>query len=43
MPNISVNGERWDFGGDPNMPLLWYLRDELDASESVPGASREPS
>ncbi len=29
MPTIIVNGEDRDFGGDPNTPLLWYLRDEL--------------
>lgn len=27
--DLSVNGEARDFGGDPDMPLLWYLRDEL--------------
>lgn len=26
---IKVNGETYEFEGDPNMPLLWYLRDEL--------------
>ena len=30
MPNISVNGETREFGGDPNMPLLWFIRDELN-------------
>jgi isoquinoline 1-oxidoreductase alpha subunit len=29
MSTINVNGENRDFGGDPNTPLLWYLRDEL--------------
>ena len=29
MANITVNGEQRKFNGDPNMPLLWYLRDEL--------------
>ena len=28
MPTITVNGEKRTFDGDPNMPLLWYLRDE---------------
>lgn len=28
--SLSVNGERQSFAGDPEMPLLWYLRDELD-------------
>lgn len=27
--DFSVNGEARNFGGDPDMPLLWYLRDEL--------------
>jgi isoquinoline 1-oxidoreductase subunit alpha len=26
---LSINGEQHDFDGDPSMPLLWYLRDEL--------------
>lgn len=26
---ITVNGTRRAFDGDPTMPLLWYLRDEL--------------
>jgi isoquinoline 1-oxidoreductase alpha subunit len=29
MPTINVNGENREFGGDPDTPLLWYLRDEL--------------
>ena len=24
-----MNGEKRTFSGDPNMPLLWYLRDEV--------------
>lgn len=27
---LTVNGTRQSYGGDPDMPLLWYLRDELD-------------
>lgn len=27
---LSVNGVARTFDGDPEMPLLWYLRDELD-------------
>jgi isoquinoline 1-oxidoreductase subunit alpha len=30
MPNIVVNGLNHSFDGDPEMPLLWYLRDELN-------------
>ncbi len=29
MLNLKVNGEARSFDGDPDMPLLWYLRDEL--------------
>jgi isoquinoline 1-oxidoreductase alpha subunit len=29
MVKLSVNGEEHSFDGDPSMPLLWYLRDEL--------------
>ena len=29
MLTLRVNGEVRTFGGDPAMPLLWYLRDEL--------------
>jgi isoquinoline 1-oxidoreductase alpha subunit len=29
MPTITVNGERRTVSGDPEMPLLWYLRDEI--------------
>lgn len=30
MATFTVNGETHTFDGDPNMPLLWYLRDEAD-------------
>lgn len=26
---ITINGQTREFGGDAKMPLLWYLRDEL--------------
>ncbi len=29
MVKIHVNGQEHSFEGDPSMPLLWYLRDEL--------------
>ncbi|MFN4098333.1 MAG: (2Fe-2S)-binding protein [Pararhodobacter sp.] len=29
MVRLSVNGQERDFDGDEDMPLLWYLRDEL--------------
>ena len=29
MIKLRVNGQERTFDGDPSMPLLWYLRDEL--------------
>ena len=29
MINVRVNGQDRTFDGDPSMPLMWYLRDEL--------------
>jgi len=29
MLALNVNGQAQTFDGDPSMPLLWYLRDEL--------------
>ncbi len=29
MISLTVNGSRRTFDGDPAMPLLWFLRDEL--------------
>ena len=29
MVKLQVNGQGRSFDGDPSMPLLWYLRDEL--------------
>ena len=29
MISLTVNGTRRRFDGDPTMPLLWFLRDEL--------------
>ena len=29
MISLTVNGARRSFDGDPTMPLLWFLRDEL--------------
>lgn len=29
MIQLKVNGSSKQFSGDPEMPLLWYLRDEL--------------
>jgi len=30
MINLKVNGKNQQFNGDPDMPLLWVLRDELN-------------
>ena len=30
MITLKVNGKSQQFDGDADMPLLWYLRDELD-------------
>ena len=29
MVSVKINGVNRRFHGDPNMPLLWYVRDEL--------------
>jgi isoquinoline 1-oxidoreductase alpha subunit len=29
MIQLKVNGAEHSFNGDPDMPLLWYLRDDL--------------
>ena len=29
MVNVRVNGQERTFDGDPSMPLMWFLRDEL--------------
>jgi len=29
MVNFTVNGKGRSYDGDPDMPLLWYLRDDL--------------
>jgi len=34
MIELSVNGVGRQFNGDPNMPLLWYVRDELGLTGS---------
>ena len=30
MPSIKINGETREFSGDPDMPLLWFIRDDLN-------------
>lgn len=34
MMRLKVNGIAHDFNGDPEMPLLWFLRDELQLTGS---------
>ena len=34
MLRLKVNGQPRDFSGDPQMPLLWYLRDNLQLTGS---------
>ena len=34
MPTLIVNGARRQYDGDPDMPLLWYLRDDLGLTGS---------
>ena len=34
MVKLKVNGQDRQFDGDPEMPLLWYLRDELGLTGS---------
>src|ERR1700742_2004132 len=30
MIELKINGSKKQFDGDPDMPLLWYLRDGLE-------------
>ena len=34
MVNLDVNGQVREYTGDPEMPLLWYLRDTLQLTGS---------
>ncbi len=34
MIQLKINGTTREFAGDPEMPLLWYLRDELQLTGS---------
>lgn len=40
MIKLTVNGESRQFDGDPEMPLLWYLRDELELTGSKYGCGK---
>jgi isoquinoline 1-oxidoreductase alpha subunit len=36
MVKLKVNGIDRSFNGDPDMPLLWYLRDILGLTGTKP-------
>src|SRR5262245_3311677 len=38
MINLKVNGVRRQFDGEPDMPLLWFLRDELELTGTKYGS-----
>jgi isoquinoline 1-oxidoreductase subunit alpha len=40
MIKLKVNGKSQQFDGDPEMPLLWVLRDELDLKGTKFGCDR---
>ena len=40
MVSLTVNGVRREFDGDPDMPVLWYVRDELGLSGTKFGCGR---
>ena len=37
---LTVNGKSRDYTGDPQMPLLWYLRDELSLTGTKFGCGK---
>jgi isoquinoline 1-oxidoreductase alpha subunit len=39
MIQLKVNGADQSFNGEPEMPLLWYLRDILGLTGSKLGAA----
>lgn len=40
MVSFKVNGVKHEYDGDPNMPILWYLRDELGLPGTKFGCGR---
>jgi xanthine dehydrogenase YagT iron-sulfur-binding subunit len=40
MVNLTVNGAQVAYDGDPAMPLMWYLRDELGLTGTKIGCDR---
>ena len=40
MVNLTVNGKMRVYDGDADMPLLWYVRDDLRLTERASAAAR---
>jgi isoquinoline 1-oxidoreductase alpha subunit len=40
MISFRINGTSHEFSGDPNMPILWYVRDELGLSGTKFGCGK---
>ena len=40
MVSFKINGVAREFDGDPDMPILWYVRDELKLSGTKFGCGR---
>ena len=40
MISMKINGVTRQFNGDPNIPLLWYVRDELELTGSKFGCGK---
>ena len=38
MITLTVNGKKHEIDADPDMPLLWALRDRLNLTGSTPRA-----
>lgn len=37
---VSINGAEREFSGDPSMPILWFLRDELQMTGTKFGCGK---
>jgi len=40
MIKLTINGEAREYSGDQNMPLLWFLRDNLNLTGSKYGCGK---
>jgi isoquinoline 1-oxidoreductase alpha subunit len=40
MISFRINGASQEYSGDPNMPILWYVRDELGLSGTKFGCGK---